>query len=87
MVPWAANLATLAVVVATIGWSSEQRPGPASVEAAAVRPSGQAAPVVPVSDQAPAPQSGVSQAHWPVKTSALAADGLKTVGYTPAQLR
>jgi hypothetical protein len=84
-VPWVANLATLAVVVAAIGWSGEQRPASISVEASKAAPQGSA--VVPVSGTAPAPQPGAAPAHWPAKTSALSTDGLHAVGYSPAKLR
>ena len=81
--PWAANLATLVVVVSAIGWSNGQRPSAAAGETAATAPTPQ--PVlqaVPV--QAPG-NAQPSQATWPAKTTALPVDGLQVVVFTPAR--
>ena len=83
--PWIANLATLAVVVAAIGWSGGQRPDlPAAAAAAAGPASTQAAPVA---DQVLAQPPGANQSNWPAKTSSRLTDGLQAVGYSPSQLR
>lgn len=82
--PWIANLATLVVVVAAIGWSGGQRPDlPTAAVTAAVPASTQTAPVA---DQAPAPQPGATQSRWPAKTTSRPIDGLQAVGYLPGQL-
>jgi len=85
LVPWAANLATLVVVVSAIGWSNGQRhTGPAAETAANTptqQPGLQAVPVQAVPVQAPG-NAQPSQAGWPAKTTALPADGLQVVGFT-----
>ena len=78
--PWIANLATLAVVVAAIGWSGEQRPDVSTAAASAALPT--ATQTAPVGDQG---QAGAQQGQWPVKTLSPTIDGLQAVGYTPGQ--
>ena len=83
--PWIANLATLAVVVAAIGWSGGKRPElPTAAVSAAVPASTQTAPVA---DQVPAQQPGANPSSWPAKTTSRPIDGLQAVGYSPGQLR
>ena len=83
--PWIANLATLVVVVAAIGWSGGQRPHlPTAAVSAAVPASTQAAPVA---DQVPAPQPGAAQGRWPANTTPRLIDGLQAVAYSPGPLR
>jgi hypothetical protein len=80
--PWIANLATLAVVIAAIGWSGEQRP---DLPAAAASAAPAAAGITPVVEHSAAKQSGANQGRWPAKTTARSIDGLQAVGYTPGQ--
>jgi hypothetical protein len=80
--PWIANLATLAVVVAAIGWSGEQRP---AVPAAALVIAPAAAQTVPVAGNGTNPQTGAQPGRWPDKTAPRPIDGLQAVGYTPGQ--
>ena len=80
--PWIANLATLAVVVAAIGWSGEQRPAAPTAAAAVVLPT--APQTTPVADQG---QAGAQQGQWPVKTLSPTIDGLQAVGYQPKAIR
>jgi hypothetical protein len=83
--PWIANLATVAVVMATIGWSNGQRPAASPSEAALTTPAHQmAVPAgMPAAAQTPAsPQATqATQAHWPAQTTAVAVDGLQAVGF------
>jgi hypothetical protein len=81
--PWIANLATLAVVVAAIGWSGVQRPDEAAAATAVAVPA--AAQTAPVVDRGEAPQTGATQGRWPAKTTMRAVEGLQTVGYSPQQ--
>jgi hypothetical protein len=82
--PWIANLATLAVVVAAIGWSGEQRPDMPTAAAAAA-PAATAAQTAPAAGQGIAAQPGGHQGHWPAKLTPRLIDGLQVVGYTPGQ--
>ena len=89
--PWIANLATLAVVVAAIGWSGAQRPDAPTTAAAATVPTATAtataaAPApAPAADHGAVPRDGAQQGRRPVKTPARPLDGLQVVGYTPNQ--
>ena len=81
--PWIANLVTLAVVLAAIGWSGEQRPAsPAPTSSATVPAVAQTAP----SGHSPATQAGSMQDRWPAETTTRPIDGLQAVGYSPRQL-
>lgn len=81
-VPWIANLATLAVVVAAIGWSGGQRPDVPTAAAAA--PAG-AVQTAPTAAHGAAVQPGAPQGRWPVKAPSRPIDGLQVVGYSPGQ--
>jgi hypothetical protein len=81
--PWIANLATLTVVLAAIGWSGVQRPDEPSAAAAATLPT--AGQVAPVSDPNTAPHTGSQQGRWPAKTTMRPLDGLQAVGYNGHQ--
>ena len=85
--PWIANLATLAVVVAAIGWSGAQRPDAPTTAAAATVPTATAtaAAPAPAADHGAVPRDGAQQGRRPVKTPARPLDGLQVVGYTPNQ--
>jgi hypothetical protein len=79
--PWIANLATLAVVVAAIAWSGVQRPAETAPAAAARAPAAkQAAPVV---DHGALPRDATQPGRWPDQTTARSVDGLQAVGYSP----
>lgn len=82
--PWIANLATLAVVVAAIGWSGGQRPDAPPVAAAAAAPTG-AAQTAPTADHGAAVNPGAHPGRWPAKTPSHAIDSLQVVRYTPGQ--
>ncbi|MBL8351450.1 MAG: hypothetical protein JNL87_14205 [Burkholderiaceae bacterium] len=83
--PWIANLATLAVVLAAIGWSSEQRPVGSATDAAATMP---AAPhALPALDSAAQPLPTATQARWPMQTTAVAVEGVQVVGLQSSKLR
>ncbi len=76
LLPRAANLATLAVVVAATWWSGAQRPlaqDPLASQAA--QPATRQA-----ADQA-ATAGTASTARWPVQTTSLPRDGLQPVGF------
>ena len=81
--PWIANLATLAVVVAAIGWSGVQRPAEATAAAAVSAPAEVQA--APVADHHPQPREATPPGRWPDKTTARSVDGLQAVGYSPGQ--
>ena len=85
--PWIANLATLAVVVAAIGWSGAQRPDAPTTAAAATVPTATAtaAAPAPAADHGAVPRDGAQHGRRPVKTPARPLDGLQVVGYTPNQ--
>ena len=87
--PWIANLATLAAVVAAIGWSGAQRPDAPTAAAAATVPTAAATVTVtvtaPAADHGAVPRDGAQQGRRPVKTPARPLDGLQVVGYTPNQ--
>ena len=91
LLPWAANIATLLLMLAATWWSSAQRPAAVSSGLSAA---GQASPTktdkqnprqdltLPAQDDPKA-----SQASWPAKTTSLPGDGIKAVGYSPVLLR
>lgn len=81
VLPWLANLATLAVVALAIGWSSGQRPDP---DAATLSMKAPAAPqAAPVSDRSPDAVPG----RWPAQSVATPIDGMQTIGFVPGKLR
>lgn len=83
ILPWVANLATLAVVVAAIGWSGEQRPDvSAAAASAAASATKQSAPLAGL---AATPQTDAQQGRWPAKTTLRPINGLQAVGYSPGQ--
>ena len=80
--PWIANLATLTVVIAAIGWSGGQRPDVPTAAAAAPDAALQTAPSA---DPGAAIQPGTHQGRRPVKLPSGPIDGLQVVGYSPGQ--
>lgn len=86
LVPWVANLATLAVVLAATWWSSAQRPIDLPAEAALATPAPQLrvpAQPAPAAEAAP----GTTQTQWPAPTTVLPRDGLQAVGFQPVTRR
>lgn len=73
LLPRAANLATLVVVVAATWWSGAQRP---AAQDTAVSQAAQPAP-----RQSTEPATLANAAHWPVQSTSLPRDGLQPVGY------
>lgn len=92
MVPLAANIITLAVVVSATWWSSAQRPLAGGVDLQRLTAQASASPsIVPTQPQiaiqaqsTPLQSHGVTQAVWPAPATSLQADGLKPVGFTTA---
>jgi hypothetical protein len=84
LLPRAANLATLAVVLAATWWSGAQRP---DVQPALARTgtTDLAAAQKPQPEAVPAAATGA--AHWPSQATPLPRDGLQAVGYTPRMQR
>ena len=88
VLPWAANVCTLVVMVAVTWWSSEQRP-------ASVTPDLSAAAITAATEKqkqitrqpAVAPAPVATQATWPAQTSSVQTEAVKTVGYTAPVLR
>jgi hypothetical protein len=85
MLPWVANVATLAVMVAATWWSSDQRPDDPVQAATVAMPSPVAMP--PVHQPVVAPAPAATQAIWPAQTTSLQGDGLKPVSYGSTVLR
>ena len=93
LVPWVANVATLAVMVAATWWSSDQRPTNVVQSAAPVSPS----PVPRLQARQPATGTapgvnaatyvGTAQTLWPAQTTSLQGDSLKPVGFGAKVLR
>jgi hypothetical protein len=83
--PWIANLATLAVVIAAIGWSSEQRPTAQLAQATAPAPA--STPAQPMADTKPMPALAAPQPRWPAQATSLPADGMQIVSLQPVKLR
>jgi hypothetical protein len=81
--PWIANLATLAVVVAAIGWSGVQRPAESSAAASVSAPT--TVQAAPVADHRAQPREAAQQGRWPDKITLRSIDGLQVVGYSPSQ--
>lgn len=83
--PWIANLATLAVVLAAIGWSSEQRPAGSTTDASATMPAVPQA--LPALDSAAPALPTATPARWPVQTTAVPLEGVQVVGLQSSKLR
>jgi len=80
LLPRAANLATLAVVVAATWWSGAQRPADGAALGTLAATSAETAATTAARQPAnPATADGAS--HWPVQTTSLPRDGLQAVGY------
>ncbi len=88
LLPRAANLATLAVVVLATWWSGAQRPASQPVLASSVTASAATA-ALPLQQSAElasaAPTAG--SAHWPVQAAAVPRDTIQAVGFTPRTQR
>ncbi len=88
VLPWAANLCTLVVMVAATWWSSAQRPAPESPELSSVANSVAAKNQKQIPRQPPvAPAPVATQATWPAQTSSVQTDSVKTISYTAVVLR
>ena len=85
LLPWAANVATLAVMVAATWWSSDQRPANPVREAAVVSPPEEASQ--PARQPVVAPAAGATQAVWPAQTTLLQVESLKPVSFSALVLR
>jgi len=84
LVPWVANVATVAVLLTATWWSNMHRPAPVSAEAAVTAPT--TLPQAPVVQPTAAPaQTSNNQAGWPVQTTSVPRDGLQAVGYNTAR--
>lgn len=83
--PWIANLATLAVVIAAIGWSSEQRPTAQLAQATAPAPASTQAQ--PMANTTPMPAVAAPQPRWPAQGTSLPVDGLQVVSLQASKLR
>ena len=84
LLPWIANLATLAVVVGAIGWSGEHRPDAPTTAVSVVAPA--SVQTAPAANQAPAQQPDTNPGRWPAKTTPHPINSLQAVGYSPGQL-
>ncbi len=84
LLPWVANVATLAVMVAATWWSSGQRPASAVQVSAGVSasPARQA-----LAAPAPSIHAGTPPAPWPAQTTSLQGDAIKPVGFGATVLR
>ena len=80
--PWIANLATLAVVIAAIGWSGGQRP---DVPTGAAAASDAALLTAATANHGAATQPGAPQGRRPVKSPSGSIDSLQVVGYSRGQ--
>ena len=88
VLPWAANVCTLVVMVAATWWSSEQRPAPVGSDLSAAAVTAAAEKLKQISRQPlPAPSPVATQATWPAQTSSVQTEAVKTVGYTAPVLR
>lgn len=90
LLPRAANLATLAVVVAATWWSGAQRPvgqpmlatADQAPAASSANPSAQRLPGLPTADQTATIAGAATATIWPVQAAtSLARDGLQPVSY------
>ena len=88
VLPWAANLCTLVVMVAATWWSSAQRPAPEAPNHSS------AATSVAIENQKQIPRQSevapvpvATQATWPAQTSTVQTDTVKTIGYAAVVLR
>jgi len=89
LLPRAANLATLAVVVAATWWSSAQRPAeqPALAAQSVENVSAGNNPAALPQQQATGLAATGGNAHWPVQAGELPHDGLQAVGFQPRATR
>ena len=91
VLPWAANIATLLVMVSATWWSSAQRPIAVTPALSAAGDSGPASKTKQIPRQVltlPAQdEPKASQASWPAKTTSLPADGMQAASYAPPLVR
>ncbi len=94
MLPQAANLVTLGVLVAATWWSGAQRPAdqPVLASEAAATSTNAALPlrqggVLATTDPTTTTTTTDPSLHWPVRATALLRDGLQAVGYQPGAIR
>jgi hypothetical protein len=83
LLPWAANTATLAVVLAATVWSGAQRP--AERELSFAEPV--TAQHVPEQSPVSLPAKGAKSGAWPVPGPLPTRETLQSVGYLPGTLR
>lgn len=83
--PWIANLATLAVVIAAIGWSSEQRPTAQLAHAPTATPASTQAQSR--ADNVLVTPTSAAETRSPVMTTSFQADGLQIVSLQTSRLR
>jgi hypothetical protein len=79
--PWAANVLTLAVMVAATWWSSEQGPGPAVAATAVVEPANISG------SPTRQPTASPIQTSWPTQTRLLRNNGAKPASFAGTRLR
>ena len=89
LVPWAANVATLAVMVAATWWSSDQRPANAVQAEAPVSPSTGSSLQArqPIAAPAPSTHTGATPTRWPAQTTSRQGDGIQPVSFGATALR
>ncbi len=80
LLPRAANLATLAVVVAATWWSGAQRPLEQPVMAA-TQTTAAASVAQPLRQASELSTASTTQASWPVQATTLSRDSMQAVGF------
>ena len=88
LLPRAANLATLAVVVLATWWSAAQRPAsqPDLASAVTAKAATAALPLQQAAELASVPTAEGS-ARWPVQAAAVPRDAIQAVGFAPRTQR
>ncbi len=83
LLPWVANIATVAVVLAATVWSGAQRPADRELSFAEPVTSQR----VPEQSSVSVPAKSTSPGVWPVAGTVASRDALQSVGYVPGTLR